>query len=478
MQNGLKVQSVDYQHLAYFGALLALNQAETEDNMKRLILTLLVSNILTLVCAAHAQAQAQPLNIDDCMRYAVENSTTVGQKSLVLDDRKANHAEAVASLFPSINGSVGGAVNFGRGIDPATNSYTNVTTFSNSYGISGSLTLFDGLQSINTMRAAKVARNMGATEVEIARDEVAMQTMSAYMDVVYYTEAVTIAREQLEASRRTLELVRRQEELGTKSAADVAEIESQEANYDYLLTAEENNLALAYIRLREVMNYPQGEQLAIETNINLEALPTATSEQALVEYALENNPRIAASRFATEQSRINLARAKGAYSPSLYLYGGYNTSYYIDFDNKALYDPFGTQFRNNRGGYVQVALSIPIFNGLSARSSKRRAQNAYRSAQLEEIAVQRAVESEVSQAWQEMQGFGKQYVQGQKKVSASQLAYDGAAKKFENGLISALDLQTAANTLLQAKSDKLRARLQYIIKTRMVDYYNGIPLVK
>ena len=444
--------------------------------MKRLIMTLLVSNFLTLVCITNAQAQR--LTLDECMRYAVENSTTVGQKSLALDDRKANHTEAVASLFPSINGSVGGVVNFGRGIDPATNSYTNVTTFSNSYGISGSLTLFDGLQSINTMRAAKVARNMGATEVEIARDEVAMQTMSAYMDVVYYTEAVTIAREQLEASRKTLELVRRQESLGTKSAADVVEIESQEANYDYLLTTEENNLALAYIRLREVMNYPQGEQLAIETNINLEAMPTATSEQALVEYALENNPRIAASRFATEQSRINLARANGAYSPSLYLYGGYNTSYYIDFDNKALYDPFGTQFRNNRGGYVQVALSIPIFNGLSARSSKRRAQNAYRSAQLEEIAVQRAVESEVSQAWQEMQGFGKQYVQGQKKVSASQLAYDGAAKKFENGLISALDLQTAANTLLQAKSDKLRARLQYIIKTRMVDYYNGMPLIR
>ena len=476
MQNGLKVQSVDYQHLAYFGIGLALNQAETENNMKQLIFTVLVSNFLTLVCITNAQAQR--LTLDECMRYAVENSTTVEQKSLALDDRKSNHAEAVASLFPSINGSVGGAVNFGRGIDPATNSYTNVTTFSNSYGISGSLTLFDGLQSINTMRAAKVARNMGATEVEIARDEVAMQTMSAYMDVIYYTEAVMITREQLESSRKTLELVRRQESLGIKSAADVAEIESQEANYDYLLTTEENNLALAYIKLREVMNYPQDEQLAIVTDIDLEALPTATSEQALVEYALENNPRIAASRFATEQSRINLARAKGAYSPSLYLYGGYNTSYYIDFDNKALYDPFGTQFRNNRGGYVQVALSIPIFNGLSARSSKRRAQNAYRSAQLEEIAVQRAVESEVSQAWQEMQGFGKQYVQGQKKVSASQLAYDGAAKKFENGLISALDLQTAANTLLQAKSDKLRARLQYIIKTRMVDYYNGIPLVK
>ena len=444
--------------------------------MKRLIMTLLVSNFLTLVCIAHAEAQ--PLTIDDCMRYAVENSTTVGKQRLAADDNKANYQEAIASLFPSVNAEVAGGLNFGRGIDPATNTYTNVTTFGNTYGIGASVPLFDGLKGINTMRAMKVARQKGLVDTQIAQDEVAMQTLSAYMDVVYYTEAVKIANEQLEASRKTLELVRRQESLGTKSAADVAEIESQEANYDYLLTTEENNLALAYIKLREVMNYPQGEQLAIETNINLEALPTATSERALLDYALANNPKIIASRHATEQSRLNLAKAKGSYSPSLYLYGGYNTSYYIDFDNKAAYDPFGTQFRNNRGGYVQLSLSIPIFNGLSARSSKRRAANAYRSAQLEQVAVERAVESEVSQTWQQMQGFGKQYVQGEKKVSAAQLAYDGAERKFENGLISALDLQTAANTLLQAKSDKLRARLQYIVKSRMVDYYNGIPLIQ
>ena len=444
--------------------------------MKRLIMTLLVSNFLTLVCIAHAEAQ--PLTIDDCMRYAVENSTTVGKQRLAADDNKTNYQEAIASLFPSVNAEVAGGLNFGRGIDPATNTYTNVTTFGNTYGIGASVPLFDGLKGINTMRAMKVARQKGLVDTQIAQDEVAMQTLSAYMDVVYYTEAVKIANEQLEASRKTLELVRRQFDLGTKSAADVAEIESQEANYDYLLTTEENNLALAYIKLREVMNYPQGERLEIVTNIDLDALPSAVSEQALVDYALANNPKIAASRHFTEQQRLNLARAKSAYSPSLYLYGGYNTSYYIDFENKAAYASFANQFCNNRGGYVQVGLSIPIFNGLSARSSKRRAANAYRSAQLEQVAVERAVESEVAQTWQEMQGFGKQYIQGQKKVSAAQLAYDGAERKFENGLISALDLQTAANTLLQAKSDRLRARLQYIVKMRMVDYYNGMSLIK
>lgn len=164
--------------------------AETEKSMKRLIMTLLVSNFLTLVCITNAQAQT--LTLDECMRYAVENSVSVGQKQLAHDDSKTNYSEAVASLFPAVNGSVGGAMNFGRGIDPATNAYTSVTTFNNAYGISGSMPLFDGLQGINTVRAMKVARQKGAVDTEIARDEVAMQTLSAYMDVVYYTEAVKI----------------------------------------------------------------------------------------------------------------------------------------------------------------------------------------------------------------------------------------------------------------------------------------------
>ena len=431
-----------------------------------------MSIFLTLMC------KAQTLTIDDCMRYAVEHSTTVGKQRLSADDNQANYNEAVASLFPSLNANVGASTNFGRGIDPATNSYTNVTTFSNSYGISVQMTLFDGLRGINTMKAMKMARKKGVVDTQIAQDEVAMQTLSAYMDVVYYTEAVKIAKEQLEASRKTLEFTQRQFDLGLKSSADVAEIESQEANYDYLLISEENNLALAYIKLREVMNYPQDQELQIVTDIDLEILPTTTSEKALVDYALANNPRIVASRHFTEQQRINLARVKGSFLPSLYLSGGYNTSYYLDFDNKGAYDPFGTQFCNNRGGYIQLSLSIPIFNGLSARSSSRRAKNAYHAAQLEQETIQRAVESEVSQTWQEMQGYSKQYVQGDKKVRAAQLAYDGTERKFENGLVSALDLHTAANTLLQAKSDKLRAHLQFIIKTRMVDYYNGQPLIK
>ena len=77
-----------------------------------------------------------------------------------------------------------------------------------------------------------------------------------------------------------------------------------------------------------------------------------------------------------------------------------------------------------------------------------------------------------------MHNTKKLYQQGDKKVNAAQLVYDGATKKFEKGLISALELQTASTTLLQAKAERLKARLQHIIKQRMVDYYSGKPIIR
>ena len=444
--------------------------------MKRLIFILLLSNFLTPVYFVHAEAQ--PLSLEECMRYAVSHATSVGERELDLADSRTDYRAAIASLFPSVSGSVGGSTNFGRSIDPATNAYTEVTTFSNSYGLSASMPLFAGLQQINTLRAARVARELGQVDVEVARDEVAIATLKAYMDVVYYTQAVEIAREQLEAAHETLRQATKQYELGLKSAADVAEMESQEANYDYLLTTEEHNRALAYIRLAEVMNWSEAAQLEVVTDFTIDLPLSATTEEELIDYALENNAQIRSARLTTRIQKLQYARAKGGYLPSLNLSGGVNTSYFIDFDHKSAYDPFWNQFRNNRGSYVSLSLSIPIFSGLNRRSAKYRAQNNLHRAELSARALEQSLRSEVSQSWQQMVGNGKLYVQGQKKVRAAQLAYDGAKKKFENGLISALDLQTAANTLLQAKSDRLRARLEYIIQSRMVDYYNGEPLVR
>lgn len=440
--------------------------------MKTALLTLAVSILLTPLYAQ------EKMTLEACMKYAIEHSTSVQQQEIALEDARQNYIGAVASAMPSINASTGGTMNYGRSIDPETNTYTTTSTFNNSYSLSGSLTVFNGLSTINTIKATKVMRAMGVEELQLARDQIAMNTMSAYFDVVYYYGTVEIAQEQLRTSQLELKQVQEQYELDLKAPADVAEVEAQVANYDYLLTEQQSNLELALIELRKVMNYPQEEPLEIDTEVDIEGMLITETLEEVLNYALVYNPQIRSKEMNSRYYELNYASTKGRYLPSISLSGGFSTNYFVNVDSPGNYAKYFNQLGNNRGYYVSMSMSIPIFSGLSRRVAKHRAKLQYDNAILAHTEQRRTLESEVAKTYQEMQNFGKQYIMSQKKVQANDLAYRSVSQKFAEGMVTAIDLQTASNNLLQARSDLLHARLQYIIKCRMVGYYNGIPLIR
>ena len=440
--------------------------------MKTALLTLAVSILLTPLYAQ------EKMTLEACMKYAIEHSTSVQQQEIALEDARQNYIGAVASAMPSINASTGGTMNYGRSIDPETNTYTTTSTFNNSYSLSGSLTVFNGLSTINTIKATKVMRAMGVEELQLARDQIAMNTMSAYFDVVYYYGTVEIAQEQLMTCQLELKQVQEQYELDLKAPADVAEVEAQVANYDYLLTEQQSNLELALIELRKVMNYPQEEPLEIDTEVDIEGMLITETLEEVLNYALVYNPQIRSKEMNSRYYELNYASTKGRYLPSISLSGGFSTNYFVNVDSPGNYAKYFNQLGNNRGYYVGMSMSIPIFSGLSRRVAKHRAKLQYDNAILAHTEQRRTLESEVAKTYQEMQNFGKQYIMSQKKVQANDLAYRSVSQKFAEGMVTAIDLQTASNNLLQARSDLLHARLQYIIKCRMVGYYNGIPLIR
>lgn len=422
--------------------------------------------------------ESKPMTLDECMRYAVEHSPAVRRQDYTNRSYRQDYIESVAALVPSVSGTVGASTSFGRSVDPETNTYTDVSNFDNSYSLSGQMPVFAGLTRINTLRAARVMRSQGVEELQLARDEIALKTMEAYFDAVYYTESVRLAREQLETSTAELAKSRKLFELGLKSAADVAEVESQCASDDYLVTQQENNLALAEIALSEAMNYPADRPLRIVTDPPVETPAGVAPFDEVLDYALENNPKAVAARHDVRHSRLQFSIAKGNLYPSLYVGGGYSTNFFMNLDDRSLYASFPDQFRDNRGYYVSAQLSIPIFGGLSRRTSVNRARNSWRIAEQNRIETLRTLQSEVAQAYQQMLGYGKEFVQASKKSDAAQLAYEAVSGKYERGMVSALDLQTAADRLLKARSERLRARLQYIVKVRLVAYYNGEPLIR
>lgn len=433
--------------------------------------------IIIVGCLLSQTASAQLMTMDECMAYAVERSVSVRKQENALDNAKMSYKQSVAHLFPSVSAGISATTNFGRSVDPETNSYTTVSTFSNSYSLSASMPLFAGLRYVNEIRAAKTARDRGYSDLQVARDLVAMEVMKAYTDVVYYKGTVKISEEHLSASRKTLYQAQKLYKLGLKSAAEVAEVAAQEANYEYLLAEQQNNLAMASIRLCELMNFPQDTLIDVVDSYDVVPQQDVSQLEDVVEYALENNAKVISSELVVKECKYRYIKAKGEWFPTISLSLGIGTNFYTNFDNQSVFPSFSSQFRNNRGEYIGVSMSIPIFSNLNRKASVRFSRNALRNAKLEMDATRNSIESEITQAYQQMFAYEKLYIQSVKKIQASQLAYNGIFTKFEKGLVTAVELQIASTDLLHAKSDCLRSKLQYMIQKRMVDYYSGVPFI-
>ncbi len=442
--------------------------------MNRTIITLVL-----LLTAGGVGAQERTLTADDCMRYAVEHNHDIRISQLTQDTRRAERTGAIGAFLPSVNGSIGAQYNFGRAIDPETNTYTNVNTFYNGFSVQATLPVFDGFQRINQLRAAKASLLMGSSQLLAQQDELALQVFEAYCNVLYYQGTVKMAEEKREQSQLTLRQTQVMAEVGQKSEADVAQMEAQLAGDDYEITRQQNELSTALLTLKQLMNYPEEDSLVIvgeDRNTLSDRSPLDTpSTQTLEEPSILENPAVAAAAQNVIVARRNLSVARGALSPSLSISGGISTSY-----NKMLHKEttsFRDQLEANRGEYIYASVSIPIFNRLQTLTSIRRQRNNLRIAE-EELEQKRDELVKLQlQAANDCEGFRKQTLQMQHKVEADSIAARLTTRKYEEGLSSAIDVQTSAATLLESRALLLQCRLMLALKQKLVNYYKGYPIL-
>ena len=449
--------------------------------MKQIILT----SVLSFSMATAAMAQEKLWTMDECMHYAVENSPKVKKQTFTSDSYKADLNSAVASFFPSISANVGAKYGFGRSIDPKTNSYNNTSTFNNGYGLDVSIPIFNGGQLVNQWRMAKANRQLGMNDIQKEKDNLAINTMEAFMNVVYYRGTVKLAAEQLEENSRILYKTKRQEELGLKGKADVAQIEAQVAANDYNLTHQQNLYNTALLTLKQNMNYPSDMELDVDTLLlDRSYVSMMESIDEIYDYAAENNPTALQARLQLKAYKLQYQVNKGRLLPTISFSAGISTNYFEDLKVDKMaegYEPvasFKDQFRNNRGEYIAFNLSFPLFDGLSRLTNVRKARNNVRIAQEQETEVLRQLQTAIEQAVLDREGYAKETIQMQKKAVADEIAYQVTYRKFEEGLMSPIDLQTSANTLLLSKADLLQRKLMYLMKCKLVDYYKGKSLIE
>lgn len=441
--------------------------------MRKIFLT----TILAIVFLSFAVAQDRKWTMEECMQYAVENSPKVKQQQYTYNTYKAERNQSVASFFPTLHTSVGASYRFGRSVDDD-NNYTNTTNFSNNYEASTSLPLFYGGQLVNGWRLSKVNLKLGKSNIQKEKDDLAIRVMAAFVDVIYNQYIVQYAAEKLEESNRTLYETQRKEELGLKGKADVAQIESQVAEDDYRLTNYSNLYSKSVLTLKELMNFPYDEELSIDIQqIDQSYLPQIESVEDIYQQALEINPTVLRSEHQTNAAKMRYLIEKGRLLPTISFNAAIYTSYYKDLKTDGRTSSFSSQFKDKRNEYVGFSLSFPLFNGLNRVTNVKRANNNLRIAREQQVEVQRQLQTAIEQAVLDREGYAKESIQMDKKVKADEFSYKVTLRKYEEGLMSPLELQTSANILIQSKATLIQKRLMHLLKVKEVDYYKGIPLV-
>lgn len=426
---------------------------------------------------AIGETQAKIWGLDSCMAYAVEHATDVKREVINARQRKQDYQKAVTDFLPSVAGGVQGQYAWGRNIDPETNTYNHVTTFNNYYQLYASLNVFDGFATINAFKQAKLARAYSTTAMQKVRDDKAIDVMQKFVDAAYAEASIQIASDKLAESKRLLAKMQRLYELGEKGRPDVVQMESQVAEDEYNLTHQKHVAQQCLLTLKSAMNFPVEEELRLVTNgkqVN-ESFPI--NHETVYQNFLNVSPDVKSAEYEVEKARYDYKIAKGRLLPSLSLSGGISTNFYRNLSQGGQYEGFASQFRNNRGEYLALTLSIPIYDNVAWHSVKK-ARNDWQLAQVNLEETKRKLHDHIAQALMDAEGYAKELYQMNKKVASDSLAYYMSSRKFEEGMLSTFDLHTAAQTLLESRIKQLQMQMLLVIKQRLVGYYQGKNLIK
>lgn len=420
------------------------------------------------------------LTLKDCMQYAVENAPKAKKKTAENNTLDVQYRDAVLSFLPEIYGAVNATTNFGRSIDPETNTYANYTNLGNNYALNASYTLFNGFTAVNGFKIAKNAKEMGVIEAQQIEDEICLSVVQAYYNMLYYLEMRDLAERQLKEAQTSLELSKGQQQQGLKGYADVVEIEATVAEKEYSLIQMQNNCNNALSVLKQVMFFPIADSLNIDRNIKIQIDEIQNTENIshLIDQAKNTLPTALIAQNAIQNARLNFRTAKWSLLPQLSASASYSTGYVQALDNSFQSDPFWDQMGQRQGEYVQLYLYIPIFDGLKHQSNIRIKKNNLNIAEYDYQERLKSIEVEVELAVQDKEGALKAFVQADKRAKAQNVAYNLNLKRYKQGLISALELQTSSNNLLSAEAERLNAFFQYNIKYKVVQYYKGISYIK
>jgi outer membrane protein len=451
--------------------------------MKKTVL-LLFSLLTSLVGKSQTALQAltagEKLSLQQCIDIALTNNVQIKQSMLRVQSGEIQARQAIQNRLPNVNGSANQNWSFGFFTDPFTNINQSQSAAFNNFSINTNVTIFAGGQISQNIKQSNL--NLQATQLDLqqSRDNVSLNVVLAYLQVLNAEDQVIAARNQLEVSRLQMQRTEKLVNAGSLPPANLFDLKSQVANDDLALINGLNTLDAAKLSLLQQMNINISQDVSLD-RVNI-ALPStiqyeATSQQ-VYESAQNNQAVVKAADKRIESALVGIKLAQASLRPTVNGGASMATSFSTTAKNPVTREdiPYFTQLNNNRNEGIGVSVSFPIFTRFNNKNRIALATIEKNISELNAQNVRITLRQNIEQAYVNMSNAAKRYEALNIQVSALEESFRVAESRYNAGAIDFVAYNVAKTNLDRARVNQIQAKYDFILRTKVLDFYQGKSL--
>jgi len=429
--------------------------------------TAIVLTILFATGAAHAVAQEVPrqLTLDDAIRVALQRNPA--HRRVVNDEDVTAVAERAAwsQFLPNVSASastgitrsrtVTGQDDFGQPI--ALRDPIDYRTSSANQTISASLTLFDGLSRVGSLRAARAESRAAAARIAASRNALIADVSRRYYTALQARQRIALEEQLLASARERLEMTVQQLRVARTHPEDVLGAQVDVARQELALEQARGNARKAELDLLQAMGIDDPVEIDPADDLPPPFDPDVLDEEALVARALEAAPRLL--ELAATAAAAGHAAGAVWWSrwPQVSLQASFSRAMYLQSD-EALFE----LNPRNRTFSLGISAQVPLFSRFQVSQQIAQANAAAEDAR-EALREERLrVERDVRAALVDLRNAYRSLELAERSAEFARQRVELAQEKFRLGSLSFADLQRFIDDAAREERAAIDARFAWI----------------
>lgn len=427
----------------------------------------------------HQVSAQQVWTLRQCIDHAIAHNVSVQQTANAAKQSEVEVNSAKWARLPNLNASAGQSWNWGRTQTAIKDEnsgnystvYVNTSSHGTNFGLNTQVPLFTGFQIPNQYALAKLNLQAAVADLGKAKEDLSIRVTQQYLQVLFCKELHEVALQQLTLSQEQERRIARLAQLGKASVAEAAEAKSRVAQDELQVVQTRNDRQLALLDLCQLIELESPDGFDLTTPADTLTIQPLSSPDDIFQTALLQKPAVQAAQFRLESSRRNIKVAQSGFYPQLNLNGSLGTNYYSTINRS-----FDQQMNDNFSKYIGLSLSVPLFNRFSTRNRVRNARLQYEHNELQLGQVKKDLYKEIQQAWYNATAAESKYKSSQTATIAGKEAFLLTSKKYESGKANSVEYNEAKLNHLKAQSNELQAKYDYLFRTKILDFYQGIEI--